>query len=174
MFLNANSDTRSGRRRSRGWALMGAAVLWIVLLVTVSHAGATHAPLARAAQDDKPTRAFFKLCADCHEPDRIRETKRTRGGWEEVIEKMIEKGATGSDQDFDLTLQYLLANYGMVNINQSPAEEIAIVIGLLPKEAEAIVAYRKEKGNFKNYDALAQMPGVDVKKLDAKKDVMLF
>ena len=170
MVLNPARRARLARS-ARIWVLAPATAVWILVFLTVKSTGA--APVA-ARQDDKPTRAFFKVCSDCHEPDRIRETKRTRGGWEEVIEKMIEKGATGSDQDFDQVLQYLLASYGMVNINQATPEEIALVVDLTAKEANAIVAYRKEKGNFKNYDALAQMPGVDVKKLEAKKDVMLF
>ena len=87
---------------------------------------------------------------------------------------MIEKGATGTDQDFDLVLQYLLGHYGMVNINQASPEDIALIVGLSAKEAEAIVTYRRENGNFRNYEALTKVPGVDVAKLEGHKADMLF
>jgi competence protein ComEA len=156
------------------WVFGPAAGLWVTLVLTVGRVGAASPPVARPMQDDRPARAFEKVCHDCHEPDRIVETHRTRGGWEEIIEKMIEKGATGTDQDFDLVLQYLLGHYGMVNINQASPEDIALIVGLSAKEAEAIVTYRRENGNFKNFEALTKVPGVDVTKLEGRKADMLF
>ena len=156
------------------WAFVVTTGLWVTLLTAVGHAGATSLSAGRVAQDDRPSKAFEKVCHDCHEPDRIVETHRTRGGWEEIIEKMIEKGATGTDQDFELVLQYLLGHYGMVNINQASTEDIALIVGLSAKEADAVVAYRRANGNFKNFDALTKVPGVDVAKLEGHKADMLF
>jgi competence protein ComEA len=87
---------------------------------------------------------------------------------------MIDKGAVGTDHDFELTVQYLLSHYGMVNVNQSEAPDIALVTGLSPKAADAVVAFRKEKGNFKNFDELAKVPGIDVQKLEAHRPAILF
>jgi competence protein ComEA len=162
-----------GRKRGIAGALAVAGGVWIVAILTVARAGAA-APAAPVTQDDKPTQAFYKVCSDCHEPERIMETKRTRSGWEEIIDKMVEKGASGTDQDFDLVLQFLLGHYGMVNVNQSSPEDIALVIGLSAKDADAIAAYRRDNGNFKNYDALVKVPGIDVKKVEDHKDVILF
>jgi competence protein ComEA len=156
------------------WAFGMATGLWVTLLLTLGHVGAAGLPPARVAQDDRASKAFEKVCHDCHEPDRIVETRRTRGGWEEIIEKMIEKGATGTDQDFDLVLQFLLGHYGMVNINQASPEDIALIVGLSAKEADAIVAFRSANGNFKNFEALTKVPGVDVTKLEGHKADMLF
>jgi len=47
-------------------------------------------------------------------------------------------------------------------------------VGLSAKEAEAIVTYRRENGNFKNFEALTKVPGVDVTKLEGRKADMLF
>jgi competence protein ComEA len=153
--------------------LAAAAGLLVGSIVATSRVSAQPAQPA-APQDDKATQAFLKLCSDCHEPDRIVESRRTRGGWEEVIEKMIEKGASGTDQEFELVLQYLLRNIGMVNMNQDTAEDIALVSGLSKKDADAVVAYRKANGNFKNYDALTKVPGIDVKALDEHKAGISF
>jgi competence ComEA-like helix-hairpin-helix protein len=170
----------AGRPAVWRWAFGATAALWVAALFTVSAAGkgSTTTGLAvrpvQPVQDDRAAKAFEKVCHDCHEPDRIVETKRTRGGWEEIVEKMIEKGATGTDQDFDLVLVFLLGHYGMVNVNQASPEDIALVIGLSAKEGEAIVAYRRANGNFKNFDGLAKVPDIDQKKIDAHKDQMIF
>lgn len=168
--MSDTARTTSERRPNR-------AALWGIGFTGVFLAGALAAAMhasARPAQDTKLEDAFWKVCRDCHEPDRIREIRRTRGGWEEIIEKMIEKGAVGSEQDFENVLQYLLANYGMVNMNQATAEDIALVIGLSKKDAGLIVAYRTEHGKFKSYDELAQVPGLDVKLLEEHRASMMF
>ena len=175
MNFSKAHDTRFKRPDPRWlWALGVMTGLWVTLLVTVGHAGPAGLTAVHVAQNDRPSKAFEKVCHDCHEPDRIVETHRTRGGWEEIIEKMIEKGATGTDQDFDLVLEFLLGHYGMVNINQSSPEDIALIVGLSAKEADTIVTYRRENGNFKNFEALTKVPGVDVQKLEGHKADMLF
>src|SRR5438876_11977624 len=108
-------SARGTTRRIRMWSLGGATCLWLAVFLSTNRAGADLVAAAQPLQDDRATKAFVRMCSDCHEPERIQESRRTRGGWEEVIEKMIEKGASGSDQDFDLVLQYLLKNLGMVN-----------------------------------------------------------
>ena len=165
--------------RKTVWGVVVCAVWLVSAVLQTRHASAAApagAPAAGAqAQDPKVLEnAFFKVCGDCHEPDRIRETRRTRGGWEEIIEKMIEKGAVGNEQDFNQVLAYLLSNYGMVNMNQAGAEDIALVANLSKKDAEAIVTFRTANGKFKNFDALILVPGVDAKALEEHKASFMF
>jgi competence protein ComEA len=157
---------RYHRPRAAVWGV-GFIGLFLVL-VLASALRATGHP------QDPRTDAFVKVCSDCHEPDRIVETRRTRSGWEEIIIQMIDKGAVGSNQDFTLVLQYLLWKHGMVNVNGAEPDEIALVTGLTLKEAEAIVAHRKASGDFKSFDALLQVPNIDVKKLEESRKSLLF
>jgi competence protein ComEA len=143
------------------------AVFATVFLTRMSASGSS--PIQSSSQD-KPTQAFFRLCSDCHDADRIVSNRRTRAGWEEVLAKMVDKGATGSDQDFELVLYYLLSHYGQVNVNKSPAEEIQVVLGLTQKDVDAIAAYRKANGDIKDFDALLKVPGIDADKIDKLKD----
>src|SRR5690348_9761142 len=106
--------TRNGRSAHRSIATWGIGIPFIFLVGMLSAAMHASAPPRQSPTED----AFFKVCSDCHDPDRIRETRRTRSGWEDVIYQMIDKGAVGTDQDFNLVLQYLLGHYGMVNVNQ--------------------------------------------------------
>ena len=87
---------------------------------------------------------------------------------------MIERGATGSEEDFMTVFGYLRRHYGKVYINTAPTEEITTSLGLSNKDADAIVAYRKTNGNFQDFDAVRKVPNIDVKILEDHKDAVAF
>jgi comEA protein len=47
-----------------------------------------------------------------------------------------------------------------VDVNTASWQELALVPGLGPKKAQAIVAHRQALGGFKSADDLAQVPGI--------------
>jgi len=60
---------------------------------------------------------------------------------------------------------------GLVNINTADASAIAqAMTGVGPKKAEAIVAYRKANGAFKNLEDLAKVKGISSHTIDNNKD----
>jgi competence ComEA-like helix-hairpin-helix protein len=136
------------------------------------HQAAT--PQAQAAADDPAAAVFTDTCAKCHDGARITAMRRTSAEWEDIIKKMIEKGAPGTEKDFETVYDYLLRHFGKVFINAAPASELVTILGLSPKEAGNIVAYRKNKGPFADFDAVKKVPDVDVKKLDERKDAIAF
>jgi competence protein ComEA len=85
-----------------------------------------------------------------------------------------EHGAKGSDEDFGIAFDYLVRNYGKVNVNRAATREITAVLGLSAKEAEAILNYRRENGDFQDFDGLLKVPGIDVEKLKQGKDAVTF
>ena len=117
---------------------------------------------------------FQEVCGKCHAPDRIIGTRKSGLEWKETIDKMILKGAQVSDDDYDVILGFLVRNFDRVDINWVESGELVVALGLTNEEAEKIVAYRKEHGDFKDFDALTKVPGVDVKKLEAKKSSFAF
>jgi competence protein ComEA len=57
-----------------------------------------------------------------------------------------------------------------VNVNTASAEEIAAVIkGIGPKKAEAIVTYRQQHGPFQTVDDLKKVPGVGDKIVESNR-----
>ncbi|MEA3469586.1 MAG: helix-hairpin-helix domain-containing protein [Thermodesulfobacteriota bacterium] len=52
-----------------------------------------------------------------------------------------------------------------VNINTASAEELTAIVGVGPKTADSIVAYRKQKGKFKNANDLLNIKGIGEKTL---------
>jgi competence protein ComEA len=127
-----------------------------------------------AEQSANAPEAFTRVCGRCHAQDRIVEGRRSRSQWEEVLERMVAKGATGSDDDFGIVIEYLVSEFGRVTINSAPADELAQVLHLDTKEADAIVAYRKSHGPFADFDALIAMPGAPVEALRKRRDAIVF
>lgn len=127
-----------------------------------------------AAADDPAAPVFTETCGKCHDAARIVAMRRTSAEWEDIIKKMIEKGAPGTEKDFETVFDYLLRHYGKVNVNAAPANEIVTILGLSEKDAKGIVAYRESKGPFADFEALKKVPEIDLKKLDEHKDAVAF
>jgi competence ComEA-like helix-hairpin-helix protein len=86
---------------------------------------------------------------------------------------MTTRGATGTDDQLAQVTAYFLENLTLVNVNTSPADELAGVLGVKESVAEAIIA-RREKKPFANLAELRQIPGVDANKLQQRKERILF
>jgi competence ComEA-like helix-hairpin-helix protein len=124
--------------------------------------------------DDAGTALLARMCSRCHESARIVEKRRTRSDWQDLLLKMIEKGAEGGEKDFEALFAYLVLTYGQVYINQAPPDEMVAVLGVTPSEAEAIAKYRASNGNFADFDAVLKVPGVTSSTLEKHKDAVLF
>ena len=116
---------------------------------------------------------FQRVCVVCHTPDRIVTVRRTRIEWEEVLDKMITRGAQINDDNYGTLEDYLLRNYGKVNVNRAGKDDLVLVLGVSPEEAGKIVEGRGTTP-YADFDALAKVPGLDVKKLDEKRAAITF
>jgi len=112
----------------------------------------------------------LKLCLDCHDQDTITVDNRTREAWKKTIAKMVDRGAEGTDEQFDAIIAYLTKNFGRINVNKATAEEIVSGIDFSPKEAGAIVAYREKNGSYKEWRDLTKVDGLDAARVEAKKN----
>src|SRR5262245_18437806 len=129
---------------------------------------------ATEAANDPAAGLFAQMCNKCHDGARITAMRRSSTEWEEVLNKMIERGAMGSEKEFETVYDYLLRFFGKLYINNAPPDEIVTILGLSQKYAEAIVAYRKANGSFADFDAVKKVPDIDVKKLEARRDAVAF
>jgi competence ComEA-like helix-hairpin-helix protein len=146
----------------------------IALLVTTAAAMLVTIGAKAQDQDDAPAAAFRRVCSNCHDADRILATRRTRTQWEEVIEKMIDRGAEGTSDDFTTAEEYLLRVSGRVNVNRAATKDMVLVLGITQKDADAIAEYRKANGEIKDFDSLAKVPGIDLEKLNKARDAISF
>src|SRR5688572_20149330 len=116
-----------------------------------------------------------KVCAtECHGLEMIDDVRKTGREWTDVIRNMLEGGAVGTDKEFGIVQQYLQRYHGLVFVNIAPAEELAAVLGLSIKDAQAIVEYRKTHGKFADAAALAKVPGIDRTAIEKQPDAVRF
>ncbi len=123
--------------------------------------------------------AVMRLCVKCHSPNIILASGQDRAGWEGTITKMVRLGATGNDEDFTDIADYLTEKFPpspvkKIFVNMATDKQIAQVLEITDDEAKAIVDYRDKQKGFKSLDEMKQVPGVDAKKIDAKKDRLVF
>ena len=144
------------------------------LLVAAPIAHFSAQQTAGSAADDPDGELFTQMCSKCHDGARITALRRTKTEWEEVLTKMIERGAQGTEDDFQTVFGYLRRHYGKVYINTAPPDDITTTLALSGKDADAIVAYRKANGPFQDFDAVMKVPEIDVKTLEAHKDAVAF
>ena len=126
-----------------------------------------------AVLPDGPGKAVVeRLCASCHAIENVIEARRTKLGWQRMVEDMVGRGAEGSEEEFKAVVDYLTAHYGKINVNTASAKELETTLGLAIREAEAIVSYREKNGRIKDFEELRKIAGAE--KLDAKRSLIAF
>jgi competence protein ComEA len=118
--------------------------------------------------------ALLRVCSNCHGADTIVQTLRTRQEWSDVIDQMARFGAEASDQDFEQILGYLVKFYSPIRVNRATAKELENTLDIPAAAAEAIVAFRQEKGAFKAIEDLKAVPGLDWPKIEARQGRLVF
>lgn len=121
----------------------------------------------------------MKVCGKCHSAEQATSMHQSRTGWEETISKMVSLGADGTDDEYNAVLDYLVKNFGPeapkpVNVNKATGVELEAALGLTRTESAAVIQYRTDKGDYKALDDLKNVPGLDFKKVEAKKSRITF
>jgi competence ComEA-like helix-hairpin-helix protein len=128
---------------------------------------------ASAADPDPDLQAVQAVCGRCHTTAVFLNKPRSWGRWNDVFADMTRRGANGTDEQLARVTTYFLENLTLVNVNTSPADEIAGVLGVGDDVAEAIIA-RRQRQPFANIAQLRAVPGVDSGKLEQRKTRILF
>ncbi len=118
-----------------------------------------------------------RVCGSCHSAENVAGMAKTREEWGALVGEMAAVGAQATDDEFNEIVDYLATSFPKtpkLNVNKAVAKDLETALDLSAKEAEAIVRYRAEKGSFKSIEDLEKVPGVDVKKIEAKKDRLSF
>lgn len=132
---------------------------------------------AKLLPDGPGKAAVGKVCTACHNTDSIRKQRLAREQWSDKMDDMVDRGAKGTDDELMAVLDYLTQNFGKdskMYVNTAPYGELKSVLGLTNEETEAILAYRKQNGNFQQWRDLLKVAGLDPKKIEAKKDLLVF
>ena len=116
-------------------------------------------------------------CGSCHGLDVVVAQHATRDGWASIVDYMVSRGASGTPEEITTIVDYLAKNFpaaAKTNVNKATSMDLQTQLELTAKDADAIVKYRTDHGDFKDWDGLTKVPGIDTAKLTAKKDSIAF
>jgi hypothetical protein len=142
-----------------------------LLLVSpaLSAAGAgTRAP--DAAQE---LESLKKVCAKCHNLEIVMDTPKSYGDWHDTVQAMVDRGATGTTEQFEDIMDYLHRTMTTIDVNSADADELEIVLNVSQPVAQAILARRTAK-RFTGLADLKSVPGIDASSLDSKARLLFF
>ena len=146
-----------------------------MLLTPLALAVAISSPVAAQGLPDGDGKDTYEnVCGACHGADIVVGSQGTKARWEETVDAMKNRGASGSEADFTTVISYLAKYFGMsVNVNTAAPAELETELGFSKAAVEAIVKARTA-AKIANFDALAKVPGVDAKALTPLKARLKF
>jgi competence ComEA-like helix-hairpin-helix protein len=161
--------------RAAGTLMLSAVIAPLLVAALSAISQDPQKPEVKSPEDSKAEETFTRNCIKCHPADRIVGSRRTRTQWEEVMTTMqTARGAVIADEDWDVIQTYLVKHYGRVNVNRATVDDLVEVLGVTAEKGDAIVKYRKEHGNFEDFDAFAKVPGLELEKIEKLRDAISF
>jgi competence protein ComEA len=146
----------------------------VLIWTAVTHVSTS----ATAAQNELPAdegrNTVITICGDCHGPEYVANQRRSRVEWEMLVEDMANRNGVATEDDRKVIVGYALRNFGKVNINTAPADDITLIVQLPAGQSTAIVDYRQKSGEFKTLEDLRKVPGIDFAKIQERKDRIGF
>lgn len=118
-----------------------------------------------------------RVCTGCHSFGNFTRFRKTEDQWGDTVSDMQTRGAMVTEKEMDQVVDYLAKHYGpgaKMNVNIAPVEEIKAMLAVTNDQAQAVIDYRKDHGNFASLGDVAKVPGLDATKLEAKKGVIAF
>jgi hypothetical protein len=127
-----------------------------------------------ATEATTPETAAVKICSACHGMQMVMDTPRDYDTWHDTVQKMIDRGARGTPNEFDLVMDFLFQNMTPVDVNHADRDTLAAILHTSQGAADAIIARRATRP-FKDLAELeTAVPGLDKTVLEAKKRMIYF
>jgi hypothetical protein len=118
-------------------------------------------------------RSLKTVCAKCHNLQIVMDTPMSYDAWHDTVQTMMDRGATGTDEQLADVMDYLHRTVTTIDVNTADADELQIVLHVSPSTAQAIVA-RRSTQKFKSLADLKSIPGVDAATVEAKTRLIFF
>jgi competence protein ComEA len=133
-------------------------------------------PIAAAWGNGPPareSRSLKAVCAKCHNLQIVMDTPMSYDAWHDTVQTMMDRGATGTDQQFADVMDYLHRTMTTIDINAADADELRIVLHVSEATAQSIIA-RRSKQKFTGLADLKSVPGVDGSTVEGKARLIFF
>src|SRR5205823_2416126 len=102
------------------------------------------------------------LCTSCHGLETVTHARNTPRSWKPLVDDMIARGGTGTDDQAQLIVDYLSRNFGVpVNVNTATDKQLQEGLDATATESAAIIKNRP----YKELGDLLRVPGANAEKL---------
>ncbi len=145
-------------------------VLLVAALLATARGAEVASPNPRLVREGQSLKA---VCAKCHNLQIVMDTPMSYDDWHDTVQKMVDQGASGTDEQFDDIMDYLHRTMTTINVNTAPADELEIVLNVPETTAQAITA-RRSTQKFTGLTDLKTIPGVNASTVDAKARLIFF
>jgi competence protein ComEA len=149
---------------------LGLALSAIALRASAANAadmGASAGDLVREAK------SLQAVCGKCHNLQIVTNTPRSLDDWRDTMQAMVDRGASGSDDQYDDILDYLHRTMTTIDVNSADADELMTVLNASESTVKLIMARRAGK-KFADLADLKTVPGIDAAALDSKSRLLYF
>ena len=121
-----------------------------------------------------PQAAAVKVCSGCHTMQIVMDTPKDYDAWHDTVQAMIDRGAQGTPEEFELVMQFLFEDMTTIDVNHADQEALTTVLHTTPDIAAAIMK-RRASPPFKDLGELERaVPGLDRGLLESKKRMIFF
>jgi competence protein ComEA len=142
-----------------------------LMIVASALAWGSDAPSARDLT--RESRSLKAVCARCHNLQIVMDTPMSYEAWHDTVQTMMDRGATGTDQQFADVMDYLHRTMTTINVNTADAGELQIVLHVPESAAQAIIA-RRSTQKFTSLADLESVAGVDPSFVEANARLIFF
>lgn len=98
-------------------------VLFCVSILPLIGSGAFAASNASQLPDGPGKATVEKICSGCHAAEIVLGHRDTRDGWEQIVSNMVDKGANGTDAEFNTIIDYLSLHFPKKSDAASAADQ---------------------------------------------------
>jgi competence protein ComEA len=113
------------------------------------------------------------VCGKCHNLQIVTNAPRSLDDWRDTMQKMVDRGASGTDDQYDDILDYLHRTLSTIDVNSADSDELATVLNASDATVKLIIARRGAK-KFVDIADLETIPGIDVATVDSKSKLLYF
>jgi hypothetical protein len=149
---------------------MSKSLLLVAALFNVAWAADVAPPAHDLALEARSVQA---VCARCHNLQIVMDTPMSYDAWHDTVQTMVDRGANGTDEQFDDIMDYLHRTMTTINVNAANVDELEIVLNLPETAAKAIIARRSTR-KLTGLADLKSVAGVDGSTVDAKARLIFF
>src|ERR1700733_14517583 len=100
-------------------------VLLVASWFVAARAAEVEPPAPRLAREGQSLKA---VCANCHNLQIVMYTPMSYDDWHETVQKMLDRGSSGTDEQFDDIMDYLHRTMTTINVNTAPVDELETVL----------------------------------------------